>query len=985
MEKNNYYAWLELPVEKFEEDTVKLSECLEKHILTWQSSKTLKIQERAAIYAKDMREAIADSVRWKQLYMEYRSSVNTKILESLKYIGKQEVPKEDIALIAESQKVSEAYVEQVAKEKGYKISSEESSSDKQRQGITIKNLEPVVTIKNQLETIQKQIEGLGFADIAELVNDQIDGSLSLESSSKEEFSKNLTEIKKKWERKSTTNNEISQKKSYYNKICVGLITFWKKNEIADYLNFINWRNVSQRLNSMFSDLTKLKLDSLQDDAFNRRVDEIYSLLGRGFKRDDAKSILAAFCDEKKIAYPKPLPKIASCPYCKTFFEKTEPVQAKCPTCGKSLMVKCPKCGKEKNMIADSICDGMDLLRFPVLEDNLESARIHYSRLSLIRTKSILADIAAEWKGFPGAEELQKKCAETERQYGNDLRAIEQLVEKRELHKAKEICDKFLQDFPAARFRFEGIYNSLEEVKELLKKYQAEKDQSRRKNYLREMLNIVVDDPMVNTEMPDIKAVEGLTTRVNYDAGTIILSWKSQNEVNSVDYHIIRKRLGKITNSEDGEEIGRIRDMFFSDANVQEGEVYYYAVYASIGTIKGALVAASAPVILLLDVEMNITPKNQAIDVTWPEQQETVKAFYSETKISAYGQGQEVPNVTKRGFYLEHLSNDKTYYIACFKVSSFDGKDFRSAGSFGMATPMEEIVEPEVTKSMGSMAGEYIITLVNPQNGLTFQLYYGSGTIATVPLKRNVDIALIQEKLKKLDCVFLGDGKYSVTISGQNEMMVYPVYSKGRAAIVGNPLNLKYIKPIRIKESIVTGNALNLVIESWPDGADALLVCYNDDAFPEDRNDAQRKIAISKGEYDKKPLLEIPELKNIHYYIAIFARKTGEYVPVCNYEFQNKKKVRIEYSFSRGVLGRINLTIKNTSNSRPELYLVVTGSRIPLSKTDGTLVATYPAVHSEKEEEKITISGFTPTAGCHGKLFTDDRSYELVLVGSSQLK
>ena len=987
MGKNNYYEWLGLPVETFEGNPDKLKEFLEKKLSEWRSAKTMKLQDRASIHEKEMRAAIADPGRWKKLYDEYKCYVDAKILESLKYIGNKEVSEEDITLIADNQKISVSYVQQVAKEKGYMVGAEgvAGASPKPRQGITLKDMEPTVTIKGTLEQIQKQIEELGFADVAELVNDQIDGSLSLEGSSKEDFVASLTDIKKKWDKKSATNSEVSQKKSYYNKICVGIITFWKKNEISDYLQFLSWRKVGQILTSMNSELTKLKRDVLSDDTFNDHVDKIYSVLGKSFKRDDAKSILEAFCDEKKLAYPRTLPKIAACPYCKAFFEKTDPIQSQCPTCRRALMVKCPKCGKEKNLIADSGCDGVDLMRFPLLEEKLGNARSYYDRMALRQANAILSELEAEWSGYPGAADLKRKCDETERVYGKDLKAIEQCLEERKLHKAKEICDKLIRDFPAAKVRFESIYKSLEEVKEILNRFQKETDTSRRRTMLREMLNIVSDDPAVNLEMPKVEAVEGLTVRENYDAGALILSWKSKNEPNSVDYHIIRKRRGQIANSDDGEEVGQTQGFSFSDTDAEEGEAYYYAVYASMGSIKGILAATSAPTILLKDVKMDISPKDGAVDVTWPEQQESIKAFYSETKITAYGRGQEIPNVTKSGFYLEHLDNGKTYYFACFKVTSFDGKEFRSEGCFGAATPLEDIEEPEVTRSMGSAAGEYIITHTNPQDGVTFQLYYGGTATTEVPLKRNVDIALVQGRLKKMDCKSLGEEKYSVNLSGQDEMMVYPVHSKGSVAIVGKPLNLKYIKPIRIKEHVITGNTLNLVIESWPDGADALSVCYNDDYFPEDKNDAQRKIVVSKNEYDKTPLLEIPDLKNIHYYIAIFARRAGEYIPICNYEFDNRKKERIEYSFSKNLLGKISITIKSSNGSRPELYFVVTNARIPLQKTDGMLVATYPAVSSDKSEEKLAVLGFSPTAGSYGKLFTDDKSYELVLTGSSQLK
>lgn len=121
MAENNFYEWLELPVEKYEGDPAKLGPILERFITDWNSSKAMKMQNRAAIYQTAMRAAIQDPAQWKQIYEEYKRSVDEKISDALMMCADsmKHIPSEQISAIATTYKVSISYVEKVAKSNGY--------------------------------------------------------------------------------------------------------------------------------------------------------------------------------------------------------------------------------------------------------------------------------------------------------------------------------------------------------------------------------------------------------------------------------------------------------------------------------------------------------------------------------------------------------------------------------------------------------------------------------------------------------------------------------------------------------------------------------------------------------------------------------------------------------------------------------------------------------------------------------------------------
>lgn len=974
MADNNFYEWLELPVEHFESDPVRLASILEKYITAWNSSKSIQLQNRAAINQAAMRAAIKDADLWKKIYLEYKKAVDAKILDALVMCAdNQKIDADQVNAIAASCKVSVDYVETIAKSNSYIISGKVPSPIPKPE-YSIKDLEPETKIKGQLDSIQKSINELGFSTLAELIDHELNTEALLSSASKDSILEALKDIKKKWSKVSASNKEKHQQKSHFDRICSGMASFLKSYEIQDYIKYLNWKRVNDILNNLRAQLTSLNLEVLNDKPYNNTVDSIYSVIG---DREKAKSILEAFCIEKGIAFPKPLPNILVCPFCSNSFERKIPMLNNCPSCKRSFIVTCPKCGKQKNFLEDSQCDGIDLLQYPYLERQLQELQRMLDALDYNIVRIRVTDITQKWANFPGSAELLSQCQNIEKNYGTDLLKLKQLCDERRFFEAKIICDRLGATYPNFKNARQGIYETIARSNDFYESAMAEKDADKRVELLLEATALVVDHTKAIAEIKKYPVAPISDLRVVSHATSVVLSWSSKNKPNSVQFTVLRKENTPISNHNDGEELGVTQSASFSDSKVEEGKVYYYAVYAQRGPLKTPVCITQEATVALVKPDVKVNPKDSGASISWQYSSIQIKAYVSEMPITKFGQGDICKGISSTGFDLEGLVNGRKYYVGVYKIITHCGKEYRSEGCVQSVTPMVSVKPPEITKSIGRNDGEYIITHTNPTNGAKLDLYY-SQSQASITSNSSMNLVDLRKMVRKATIVNLGNNQYTINMNGATEMYIYPVICRGDVATVGNYLCLRYAKSIQITKSIISGNKLCLYIDDWVAGADALFLCYNDDVYPQDKDDADKRISISQTEFNRTRLLEIQNVQNQKYYISIFARKSGEYIPVCNHIFDNSttQKIVVNYSFHISFLGAVSVVIESNAIVLPAIDICVNDSCVPLTKQGGKIVHTIPSGTSGNAT--IKIPGLVANGTKYAKLFTDDSNYQLKL-------
>lgn len=978
MAENNFYEWLGLSVEKFESDVTRLEAIYDRCIKEWDSSKSIAMQNRSAIYKEDIKKAIHDAVLWKQIYTDYKNSVDSNISKFIDMCG-EEVSDDTIAKIAKRENVSEAYIKKIVEAKGYNFSK---SDDKKPQGgVTLDSIAPDATIRNTLDSIQKAVNELSFNDITELIMHETTNAISLDNCTKDELLEAFKAIKQRWSRVSASGAK-HQQKSHYEKICSGMTSFFKKYEVSDYIKYLNWKKASNALDRVRAELQGIGQSSLNDKTFNELVDELYFIVGN---RDSAKSIVEDYCFKKGIGYPKALPKVAVCPFCKNSFEKITPVQQSCPSCNHSFIVKCPKCGKDKNIITDSECDGYDLQKYPLVLKKVEEAENSYKMLALAETKSRLADITKLWPGLQSVKDLTQKCDDAEKRYGNDLKQIQALCNDNKYFAARTICDRLAAAFPECKRIFQNIYSEIRQAELMLQEYKKESSVDKKVNILLDLVQVVTDYTEANMELKKypVEGVSGLKATTNYENGTILVSWSSANKPNSVYYHVRRKTGSPVANESDGEEIITTQNQSFNDSQVKEGELYYYAVYATRGPISSTLSVLNTPAVYLDEVTATFTVKDGGVDISWHSGIGKVQVFYSEQRpISVFGEGKEWTKVTPSGCLIDNLKNGVTYYFAIYKSVSAGGKNYRTSGLKQSCTPMVAIAPPAISKSIGKGDGEYIITHDNYRDGDKLEFYY-SEVLVGIAENVTVNLSDLQKKAKRLQVDTPEKDKYLINMKGMPEIIIYPVILRNSMATIGNRLSLRYVKPIGITGHTLAGTTLCINIEAWPDGADAIFVCYNDDVYPQDERDCDKKVQISKSQFLRSKMLEVPGILQKAYYIGLFARKQADYIPIGNYFFDNRVMTKIYYSFASSFIGGCKIKIRCESAERPELKLVTRNGCLPLTDKDGNIALTIPEKKNADSNETFSIPGkIQPNT--YGKLFSA-AGCQLILEGSAKIK
>ena len=213
MAENNFYELLGLSVEHFENNPAKLTPILEKYILDGKSaSPSNKKYKIVAIYESSMRAAIQDPALWTQIYNEYKQSVNEKIIDALMMCADAThfVAEEYVVSIAGNFKVTVEYIKDVGKKANYRfypdLPDRKNNDDENKppppppKYPTLKSLEPKA--KTQIDSIQNQIEELGFSTLAELIQSELNININLSTVSNDTIQEAIKHIKEIWDKKS---------------------------------------------------------------------------------------------------------------------------------------------------------------------------------------------------------------------------------------------------------------------------------------------------------------------------------------------------------------------------------------------------------------------------------------------------------------------------------------------------------------------------------------------------------------------------------------------------------------------------------------------------------------------------------------------------------------------------------------------------------------------------------------------------------------
>ena len=976
--KNNYYGMLGLSAESYEGDPKKLSEIAEKTIKEWQSHKKIEVQNRANIHGAEIRKVISDPVRWKSIYDEYRQAVVENIEELLVlFVSDNKITKDNIKGIADKNKVSEGFVEGICRKKGYSV--ENSQKTKAKADFTLDNLKPksFLTIRE----VQKDFNALGVANLIDLLSTaEISGVCIVisESTSKDRVLEALEELRKKWE-KEPKNGPKATSKTRIDSIYTCFTTLLKDKPFGEYIQYLKYIDAKRILDKII----EFDIKELSEDAANSTVNKLTEFTE---DVDKSRSLLEDFCTSKGITLPTQRRNYSMCPFCSASFERTEPLQNICPVCGRTLTVKCPKCGKPKHLLTDTECDGINLGIYPHLEKKISAIERCCSMLNLSEASDILNDLNSQWPGYPGADAAKSKINNLTLKYGADIKSIADYCNKKEFYAARTVIDRIDGAFPGFKNSYSLVYSEINNAESAFAEAMAQPDKDKRLSTLLTINDCIADFSKLNIEMGKytVEPISDLSVDVDSNTGIITLKWSSANKPNSVFYSVRRKVETMVSSKNEGVEIARTQNLSCGDNSIEEGTAYFYAVYAMRGPIESPLKSMNTPSLMLKAPELTAIPGDASVELIWKPINQRLHVFYSNKNITNYDEGTEVTNISTTGVLIEELENGKPYQIAAYKSVQFGDNEYRSKLTIlSKVTPAKPITPPKMTKFMGTKAGEY--TLVDDLKiGHPLELYYAE-TLQGIVENKTISQFEMEAKAKKINASKNPDGAYVINMSGHKQMYVYPAYNISGTLTVGSVQHLVYVEPVKVSAT-VSGSSLCLALDKWPDGVDQIYICYADDAFPQDITDCDRanRIPVSKAAYLKRPMLDIPNIRMMNYYITLIARNSGNYVPVATIKYNLKETQEIRYSVSKALFGDIKVTINNQNSYRPSMTFAAGIGCIPLKRESSVFTYDIPENTAATKIETITIPKFRPQKNCYVRLMCNESGYQMIADGNMKL-
>ena len=305
-ETNNFYGWLELPVEPFESDPERLRKRAEEKITEWNSkSAGTKEYTRAQLYGDQIYSSIADVAQWERIYEEYKAETEEKIRASLTlYLTSENtVTKSVINMLAKEFAVSSEFVEEIAGKHGlYAVfETEEPASGR----ITLEQVQPDRDIQDQLKNLQEYLTSLSCETVFDFINEHLKGVHVSPDTPQELIEDYLVKIRKQTKRSITfglpSKKTLIEKieKSKIELICLRMILFFKTNSLDDFIRFDKWI----RLQNILRDLEQQKVTELDQLSFETIVERIFEIWGN---RREAQALLEDYCSGKQIMCPRSL-------------------------------------------------------------------------------------------------------------------------------------------------------------------------------------------------------------------------------------------------------------------------------------------------------------------------------------------------------------------------------------------------------------------------------------------------------------------------------------------------------------------------------------------------------------------------------------------------------------------------------------------------------------------------------------------------------
>lgn len=706
-------------------------------------------------------------------------------------------------------------------------------------------------------------------------------------------------------------------------------------------------------------------------------------------REAAKEYIREFCRSRGIAIEvaAEAPPKAQCGKCHAF---NAPEREHCSQCGFPLRIPCPKCGT-LNGSCDAACAhcGFTIGTVVTVRSRMEAARNAMAGKSLDEALALLDGCLLIWPDCPFPElakelgTVRKAVAARQALFDKTRKA----VKARRFLRAKELLGRLRSSWPGApdldRYaqqaeeRIERAERACRQARTLKGGGKTDDAIDALTRAVEECADYAPALDMLRDLPPD--APSGLAVKPTHRG--VSLEWKPSPSRGALVYVVVRKGGSPPTRSAPGERIAELSETQYEDPDAEPGEVYWYRVYASRGSIPSRNASSAAPVVRVADVEeLRGEAGNRCATLTWKPlpKARAVEVWRQEGAPPCQpGQGARVADVGNGSASDGNLANGKTYgYLVVARFMDPEGKPLCSRGVAVSLTPSAPPKPISIT-NLEHLQGRVEVEWERPAAG-DVHVYFSAQkpTIRTGDSVKHHQLAALGKRAAAMSAT-----KASVPVSPRETVHIVPVTVVGSVAVAGAPTVFSHVEDVTDTRAYIHGEQI-AVQWAWPEGVSLARVSLRGDKFADSPSDTQAKhFNCDKGTYERdgRFVVAAPEVKDacITVYSCVAGNGQDQFAPGASKGARTKVAVRsnrrVEYRVRPvrkwlGMKGTSDFEIALTCDkpvALPALKVVAKAGGVPIGPDDGVEILKLPeGINCEKGrafKHRFHFEGLPPKA------------------------
>jgi hypothetical protein len=724
----------------------------------------------------------------------------------------------------------------------------------------------------------------------------------------------------------------------------------------------------------------------------------------GLTLEDAEEYITEYSRKKKWAIRKPTAfSVENMKQCGNCGIMNVSGSGNCGACGYALTVSCPNC-KTSNPSTNTYCShcGFAIGDMPNALVLIKAGNRSKNSGDWATAAGLFRQALDIWPGNIEAEVAFRETKEKERVLAELVRDINRHLHDRHYYRARDLLLQLKQQAPG--------HPLLEKEKEVSTRIQEAENWVKKAGQAARGEDAMDFFAHALRECKDCQeAIDGMANhppdppphlQVSATNHAISLQWRQSPSRGAVTYRVVRKARTNPLNPLEGDILGETPQLFFNDADIQPGVLYFYNVYAKRGEVFSTLGAVCGPVMCTGEIEnLSVIAGDASVTLEWviPDRAASVEVWMKPGEIpTGRRDGQLLQGVRRDGAVAAGLKNRQVYgflVIAVFKNQ--EGASVYSIGASCQARP-EEPPPPVLDLAVDKQDNRLDIHWTPPAWGTVGLL--SSRAPFTLPVGRAISVGQLpgigtQVPVKNRDSVQL-------PVDFQGVMYFLPITLLGDLAVPGKPALATSINDVANLKGTINGDKLYLEWD-WPTGAGKVLIMHGYDHFPTlEDGSTVGKTVFNLTQYMQHSAFVLRSLEPRDYYFSVYViagdgadviYSTGKQFLIANTPV---REVYYDMGVDRTFTGRINGIYLNffTKNERfklPETVLVAKNTGLPLGKNDGTIIKEIPPLHVSPQPTNVEVGFANVRPGVLVKLFFKDeqqhRKFRLMSPAIGKLK